>query len=226
MCTFFSFTPLQPLQENVVWNISLCAYLDCSEITIKWEGTQAINIFLLKHKTASNPLSTKTPCTWWYTWTECNLWIPANMCDKKLIWTLHLKINLFYRLILQITFWLVISEKAQVSLTTLIMVTINSNGQVRPASNKQGPRNFIHSFSSANPWLGRSRSRHCIADVPLPCNNFQVFLGDGKVPGQMRHFTPSSMFWVCNQFDVPRKTQREAPRKHPDKMPKPPQLTL
>lgn len=39
--------------------------------SIKWERTQAINIFILIHKTESNPLSTKTPHTW--DWCGVNL---------------------------------------------------------------------------------------------------------------------------------------------------------
>lgn len=48
------------------------------------ERTQAINIFILIHKTASNPLSTKPPCTWdqCYSRNECNLWISSNVCHQ------------------------------------------------------------------------------------------------------------------------------------------------
>ncbi|XP_049457572.1 uncharacterized protein LOC125904284 isoform X3 [Epinephelus fuscoguttatus] len=68
------------------------------------------------------------------------------------------------------------------------------------------------------------------SDVPLPSNAFRLLLGDSKAfPGKMRYVIPP----VCSgSAPGPRTSgtclkhlQREAPRRHPDQMPKPPQLT-
>lgn len=185
MCTFFSFTPLQALQENVVWNISLCAYLDCSEITIKWEGTQAINIFLLKHKTVSNPLSTKTPCTWWYTWTECNLWIPANMCVKKFIWNLTDHI-------------LTCPIRKSPGVTNNINYGYHQFKYDQLLINK-GPGTPFN--SSANPWLKYQARWDTL--IPLVCSVSATSLTcleklKGRLPGNILIRCPNHPNWLFN----------------------------
>lgn len=75
------------------------------------------------------------------------------------------------------------------------------------------------------------QTKQGIQDIPLPSNIFRRFLGDLKaLPSQMRYIIPPACSGSTPGSPIsltcPENLQKEVPRRHPDQMDKPSQLSL
>lgn len=159
-----------------------------------------------------------------------------DLCQRVIKTHLHLApentVKTFlYLLLSQTTFCLVVAGKAQVLLTTLMMLYSIQVLVRRDFTNKSPGTSSIHPFSSTYPGPGHGGSRLSkVVQTPLSTATFSSLSWGIPRPSQARWYNPFSMFWVYHvvscQLDVPKKPPGGMPGRHPDQMLKPPQLAL